>query len=92
MVKRFFSLTALCAVVVTIGLSATWPVQAQLPDFTALVERNKDTVVNIATTQRVRAADSDRRRFKLPKKLKNHPLKKIFKQFFNKQNIPLPKN
>lgn len=92
MVKRFFSLTALCAVVVTIGLSATWPVQAQLPDFTALVERNKDTVVNIATTQRVRAADSDRRRFELPEGLEDHPLGEMFKRFFGERGMPLPKD
>ena len=91
MPKRFFSLTSLYAVVAIAGLSAAWSAAAQLPDFTALVERNKDAVVNIATTQRVRAADSEPQRFELPEGLEGHPLGEMFKRFFGEQGIPLPK-
>ena len=54
--KRFFSLAVALLGLMSIGLMLAVPAKAQtLPDFTGLVEANSPAVVNISTTQEVRA-------------------------------------
>ncbi len=60
------------------GLS--WPVHAQLPDFTVLVEQNNAAVVNISTTQKVAANPPQMPEgFEVPE---GTPYDELFKHFF----------
>lgn len=60
------------------GLS--FQVQAQLPDFTTLVEQNNSAVVNISTTQKVAASEPELPEgFEVPE---GTPYDELFKHFF----------
>lgn len=75
------------------GLCATFIVlfapvaQAQLPDFTALVEQASPAVVNISTRQKVEQMYSDRGRMMVPD-LEGLP--PIFREFFE-HSLPVPR-
>ena len=66
-------------------------VQAQLPDFTKLVEKTSDAVVNISTTQKVTAG-----RMNLPEGIEipdlpeGSPFGDLFKHFFGEQGGGVP--
>lgn len=64
-----------CLLILTLSLTA--PVQAQLPDFTDLVEKQGASVVNISTTQSARRSLSQQ----LPQLDENDPFYEFFRRF-----------
>jgi serine protease Do len=75
----FFALGLLAAGV--FGLAACSRPQAQLPDFTALVEKASPAVVNISTTQ----TEARRGRGALPPGIENSPFGDFFRHFFGEE-------
>jgi serine protease Do len=73
-----------CALLLVLGLVAAMPSltsAAELPDFTALVEKNNTAVVNISTSQKISASE----RPQIPEGLdipEGTPLDEFFKHYF----------
>ncbi len=64
--------------------------EAQLPNFTDLVKRNTDAVVNISTTQKATAGNGENQLpFNIPDLPENSPFREFFKHFFeNPPHMP----
>ncbi|MCW9025590.1 MAG: DegQ family serine endoprotease [Gammaproteobacteria bacterium] len=57
----------------------------ELPDFTELVEENSAAVVNISTTQKVKAPHKLPHGFKMPEIPENSPFGDLFRHFFGEE-------
>lgn len=67
---------------VIIALCLPVAAQASLPDFTGIVERTKDSVVNISTKTKARKSTSEKRT-PMPELPEDSPLGDLFEKFFN---------
>ena len=82
MKQRFFNmhLTQLLPTLLLLMLTAS--AQAQLPDFTGIVEKNKDSVVNISTSKTIKGTDLQKH-FEIPEFPEDSPFGELFKKFFD---------
>ncbi len=74
--RIFFSLVVVTALIVSFAA------QASLPDFTGIVERAKNSVVNISTTTRIKKKSSESKR-QIPELPEGSPFGELFDKFLN---------
>ncbi|NNE64113.1 MAG: trypsin-like serine protease, partial [Gammaproteobacteria bacterium] len=64
------------------ALLASFSARASLPDFTTIVEKAKDSVVNISTTTKITKKSSENKRH-IPELPEGSPFGELFDKFFN---------
>ena len=70
------------SLIAVIALLASFSARATLPDFTSIVEKAKDSVVNISTTTKITRKSSENRRH-IPELPEGSPFGELFDKFFN---------
>ncbi|MDJ0834078.1 MAG: DegQ family serine endoprotease [Gammaproteobacteria bacterium] len=76
----FFQWLAMLLLVVAI------PAQAQLPDFTEIVEKQQDSVVNISTSKTIKSTQLQQQ-FDIPDFPEGSPFGELFKKFFDEDGF-----
>jgi serine protease Do len=77
--QRFFRTTAVLAAALALAATAAPAAARSVPDFTRIVEDNRDAVVNIATTQKVESGGMPEGMLEqLPEE---HPFREFFRRF-----------
>ena len=84
---RQFSWLIVVAFVLSFGATQA---QAQLPDFTVLVEKHGAAVVNISTTQKMKHPKTSRTPHGMPEGIPEGPLGDLFRRFFGDQIPGMP--
>lgn len=81
---KFFS-KHLYRVILVVSCSLPLTAQAALPDFTAIVDRSKDSVVNISTKAKVDRSAS--KRYNIPELPEGSPFGELFDKFFEQDEF-----
>ncbi len=81
---KFFS-KHLYRVILIVSCSLPLAAQAALPDFTEIVDRSKDSVVNISTKTKVDRSSS--KRYNLPELPEGSPFGELFDKFFEQDEF-----